>query len=235
MKIISLPIAGVMMLAACSAASAAVFSFNSGGEGFTASFNTASFDGPWLYGAGSGVGGSGAWSTEGQAPEINHPTTTDLTSPVLVVSSAGAVVMNFDHRWSFEADTSNWDGGSTFLSVNGGAFSHLPAASYTTIPYNGVVNGGSASELLNVESFVGKSAGYDAGTFLTSAVTLGSFAPGDTLQVRFRAAGDTNTSGGSPDWVVDNIVISNAVGVPEPGSAALLLLGLTGLLRRRRA
>jgi|GEM_PF-2159530 len=143
--------------------------------------------------------------------------------------------MSFDHRWSFEADTSNWDGGAAFISINGGAFSHLPAASFTAIPYNGVVNGGSASELLNVESFVGKSAGYDAGTFLTSTATLGSFAEGDTFQVRFRAAGDTNTSGGSPDWVVDNILISNAVGAPEPGSAALLFLGLTGLLRRKRA
>lgn len=235
MKHTTLPLAGVLLLAASGFASAATFSFNSGGEGFAASFNTAPFDGPWLHGAASGVGGSGAWSAEGQAPEISHPTTTDLTSPVLVVSSAGSVVMSFDHRWSFEADTVNWDGGSTFISVNGGAFTHLPAGSYTANPYNGIINGGSASELLNLDSFVAKSAGYDAGTFLTSTATLGSFAAGDTFQVRFRAAGDTNTSGGSPDWVVDNIVISNSTVVPEPGSAALLLMGLTGLLRRKRA
>src|SRR6186997_1253672 len=74
-------VATLLGLAAASVAPAASFSFNSSNEGFTSSFNTAPFDGPWTYAASGGAGGTGAWSTEGQAPEIQHPTTTDLTSP----------------------------------------------------------------------------------------------------------------------------------------------------------
>lgn len=219
----------------CTAASAAVsFDFNSKPGGFTSTFNTAEFNGPWTYGAASGAGGSGGWSTEGQGPESNHPNTTDLTSALLGVIAAGTLTLSFEHRWSFETDGNNWDGGAVFLSVNGGAFNQVLTANFSANPYNGVVAAGSASELKGLLSFVGKSAGYDAGTFLTSTATLGPFVIGDTLRVRFRAAADTNTSSGAPDWAVDNISLANVDIIPEPSTGMLGVMALLGLLQRRK-
>jgi hypothetical protein len=159
--------------------------------------------------------------------------TTDLTSATLGVDAAGVVSLSFDHRWAFEADTTNWDGGALFLSLNGGTFAQVPGSSFTANGYNGSVGAGN-SELTLQQAFVGTSAGHGAGTFLTSTATLGPFAAGDTLQLRFRAAYDTNTTGGSPDWAVDNITLSNVTVVPEPSVALLGGLSLLGLLRRRR-
>jgi MYXO-CTERM domain-containing protein len=209
------------------------YDFNANDGGFTSTLNTAAFDGPWVYGAASGAGGSGGWSTEGQSPENNHPNTTDLTSAVLGVDAEGVVSLSFDHRWSFEADDTNWDGGAVFLALNGGAFAQVLGANFTANGYNGSVGAGN-SQLTLQPAFVGTSAGHGAGTFLTSTATLGPFAAGDTLQLRFRAAFDTNTTGGSPDWAVDNISLSNVAVVPEPSVALLGGLGLLGLLRRRR-
>jgi hypothetical protein len=212
---------------------AVTYDFNANDGGFTSTLNTAAFDGPWVYGATSGAGGSGGWSTEGQNAEDNHPNTTDLNSQILGVSAAGAVTLSFDHRWAFEADATNWDGGGVFIAINGGVFTPVLGASFTANGYNGTVGAGN-SQLTGQPAFVGTSAGHAAGTLLTTTANLGTFAAGDTLQVRFRAAYDTNTSGGSPDWVVDNILVSNVNAIPEPCAVLLGGLGLLGLLRRRR-
>ena len=223
---------GLIVIGAASPAMGGiVFDFNSGNGGFASTLNTATFDGPWVYGA-VGVGGSGGWSTDGQSAEISHACTTDLTSPSLLVLSSGNVTLGFDHRYSFEFDGTRWDGGAVFVSLNGGAFTEVPGASFTANSYGGSVAANSASELAGQEAFTAASPGYAGSTFLTSTANLGTFAAGDSLQVRFRAAYDTNTSGGSPDWVVDNVVLSNII--PEPLTLSLLAMGSVVVLRRRR-
>jgi hypothetical protein len=231
-------LAAAAAVLAPAATAAVTYDFNSNDGGSTSTFNTAAFDGPWGYGAGAGAGGTGGWSTEGQVAEVGHPNTTDLTSALLGVSAAGPVTLTFEHRWSFEADGTNWDGGAVFVSQNGGPFTQLPVLSFTAVPYNGTIAAGSASELKGLLGFVGQSAGYATGAFVTSVASLGPFAAGDTLRIRFRAAYDSNTSGGAPDWAIDNVALSNADPIPEPGAAALCVLGclaFTAASRRNRS
>jgi hypothetical protein len=227
---ISIFAAVVLTSGACSAAT---FNFDGSSQGFTDSFNTPPFDGPWVYGATAGAGGTGGWSTDGQNADTGTPMTTDLTSPSLFVTTTGAVSLSFNHRFSFEDDGTKWDGGAVFLSVNGGAFTVVPTANFSLNPYNGSVAVDSASQMAGSSAFIGISAGYSFGTFITSTASLGSFTAGDQLMVRFRSAGDTNTTGGIPAWALDNVSIS-ATAVPEPAIASLLAGGVLMMARRRR-
>lgn len=205
-----------------SPASAATYDFNAGGGFSVTNFNDP-FDGPWVYGATSGVGGSGGWSTDGQGPELGRAPSTYLTSPAIPITAAGAVTLSFDHRYSFEVDA--WDGGAVFVSRNGGAFTKVPGGNFTANGYNGNVRPGSASELQSTEAFIETSAGYGAGQFQTSLAGLGSYVAGDSLRVRFTAAYDTNTTQGTPDWVIDNVIVNTPI--PEPTS--LLMLATAGV------
>jgi hypothetical protein len=73
----------------------------------------------------------------------------------------------------------------------------------------------------------------DTSTFINSVANLGTFAAGNTFSIRFMAASDTNTQGPfAPQWVVDNVTLTNVV--PEPGTAGLAGITALGMLRRRR-
>jgi hypothetical protein len=209
-------------LFAAAPASAATYDFNAGGGGFSVTNFNDPFDGPWVYGATSGVGGSGGWSTDGQGPELGRAPSTYLTSPAIPITAAGEVQLSFDHRYSFEVGA--WDGGALFVSRNGGAFSKVSGGSFTANGYNGIVLPGSNSELQGTEAFIETSAGYGEGHFLTSTANLGSYIAGDSLQIRFTAAYDTNTTQGTPDWAIDNVLVRTPI--PEPTS--LLLLATAG-------
>lgn len=209
--------------------------FDSSDASFGSSFNTAAFDGPWVYSANGGAGGSGGWVTVGQHANIGRSATTDLTSSPFVVSTNGNVSLSFDHRYSFEVDSGGaWDGGAVFVSVNGGAYSMVSNAAFSANGYTGAVTGWTyGSELAGAGAvFAGTSAGYETGTFLTSVADLGSFNAGDAISVRFRAAFDSNTRAGSPAWSIDNIAMANIV--PGPGSMALLGAAAFASRKRRR-
>jgi hypothetical protein len=222
-------------------AATAVYDFNTSGSGWVSSM-VVPFDNPWVYTPGAGTGGTGAWTTNGQGPDNGHSNTTLLTSPTFTVQAAGAVSLTFDHMFSFEGG--NWDGGVVQVSVNGGAFTTVGSASFTANGYNGTVIGygagggigtpGAESDLATQAAFVNDSAGRAASTFINSAANLGNFAAGNTFSVRFMAASDTNTQGPfAPQWVVDNVTVTNVV--PEPGPTGLLALAALGLIGRRRA
>lgn len=215
-------------------AQAQLFDFDSGDQGFTSTFNTAPFDGPWVRG-GWGVGGTGGWASDGQSASIGHPCTTDLTSPVININAAATVTLSFDQRYSFEsAAGQHWDGGAVYISVNGGDFTQVAEGSFTSNGYNGTVEAWTqGSELGGLRAFTQTSDGYANGNFISSVAELGAFAGGDTIQLRFRAAFDENTSGGSPDWLLDNVNVVQTV--PEPTSMAVLALGTLVLARRRRS
>jgi hypothetical protein len=203
--------------------------FNLNDGGFTSASPTGPFDGPWTYGASAGVGGTGGWFTNGQAPENLQPNTTTLTSPLHVVFSAGPVTLSFDHAFNFEFDGTRWDGGAVFTSINGGAFTEVASGDFTANGYNGTVSAISLSQLKGAPAFTQASSG-----FITSSANLGIFSVGDTIQVRFFAAADSNTSPDGADWVVDNVNINEINAVPEPVTFALLSIGLAGMAISRR-
>lgn len=156
----------------------------------------------WTYTAGS-------WHSTGQ---INGTAGNDnmsyLISPIYTVTQAGPVTLSFSHRYSFEAD---YDGGDVDVSVNGGAFTHVPTASFSQNGYNGVVPVGVDHSLRGLDAFVGNSTGHPA--FITSICTLANDVIGNTIQVRFASASDNNTVGNlSPaGWEVDSFVITGAL------------------------
>lgn len=203
-----------------------LFNFNTSGDGFTVASG-----GPvqsiWTYGASAGVGGNGAWFVNGTGNQ-GVPSYSILTSPVLAVTSTGSASLSFDHRYSFEYDGTRWDGGQVQVSVNGGAFTTV-ALSYTgTLTGNTILNG--------QPGFNGDSPGYGTPSYVTSTATLGSFVAGDLLRVRFVGAWDELVIGTVPNWVVDNVSVTNVL-VSEPAQFAVFtglgMLGWTWFRRRR--
>ena len=78
-----------------------------------------------------------------------------------------------------------WDAGQVRISVNGGAFTLVPAENFTANGYapGNIVGNGIA---LGQRAFNADSPGYAAGEFITSTATLGTFSKDDTVVVAVR-------------------------------------------------
>ncbi len=212
--------------------SQASFNFNTSDEGFTVA-SGGPVSSVWTYSATAGVGGNGAWYVNGTGGQ-GVPSYSALISPTLIVSATGVATLSFNHRYSFEDNSTPWDGGQVLVSVNGGAFTAVPNSAFTANGYNGALIGHGVLE--NQQAFNGTSAGYATPSYITSTLSLGSYFGGDTLRVRFLGAWDEAVVGPAPNWVVDNITVSN-VTVPEPtfvaGIFGIAVLGWTAGRRRR--
>lgn len=185
----------------CSESSDLVADFNGTDGGFTVT-TPQPYDGPWEY-----VAAAGAWRQNGQQLEIQHATTSMLNSPLMRVDATGRLVLTFAHRYSFEFDGARWDGGQVQVSLNGGAFVAVPDSAFTQNGYGGQkVASNSLSILRGQEAFTSESPGYAVGA-VTSIADLGLFNAGDTVQVRFLAAGDSNTGGRTPNWEIDSVSV----------------------------
>jgi hypothetical protein len=214
------------------------FNFNSNNGGFTTSSAGPNVtDGGWIYGSNVGVGGSGGWSVAGYAAGFPNNNSASLTSPTLTVSATGAVGLQFDSRFTFE---SGFDGGLVKISINGGAFQELTAAggSFSAFGYNGTVSGGQSG--ISGSAFTGVSSGYATPSYNTSIASI-NLTAGQTIKFQFFGSWDPATIGNNPDfsdqtpnWVIDNVSVSNAV--PEPqtyaGIAGLAMLGWATYRRR---
>ena len=176
--------------------------FNGGDGGFTITTPLA-YAGPWVYNA-----GTGSWRENGQIIENGLTNVSLLSSPPIVLTTAGGVTLSFDHRYSFE--DGNWDGGQVLISVNGGAFTLVSGANFIQNGYNGLAyaHGGAPA-------FVTDSPGF-AGGFITSQAYLGAFNNGDSIRVQFNAANDANTTGNlaPPSWEIDALTIKQGVSGP---------------------
>lgn len=176
--------------------------FNGGDGGFTVTTPLA-YAGPWVYNA-----GTGSWRENGQIVENGWTNVSFLSSPPIVLTTAGGVTLSFDHRYSFESG--NWDGGQVLISVNGGAFTLVPGAAFTQNGYNGsaFAHGGGPA-------FVTDSPGF-AGGYITSQAYLGAFNNGDSIRVQFNAANDANTTGNlaPPSWEIDSLLVKQGVTGP---------------------
>ena len=140
--------------------------------------------------------------------KLSLPDQQSLTSPVMHVES-GPLTISFQHRFSFESNSSgNWDGGIVEISNDGGA----TWTKVGTNPsfYNGVTNGVTTAPIgANKPAFVGRSTGWP--NFINASISLTAFANQD-VQIRFRIGADDST--GAPGWDIDNIVIGGLSTTP---------------------
>jgi hypothetical protein len=167
-----------------------------------------------------------AWARTGDA--MNHwwhgndtgvPSDEILTSPSLVVSTTVPFVMNFSHRYSFEADTAGgiyYDGAVMEISDDNGAtwvdvtkYAPKPIEpGYTqkinaTLPPDAGQSDASppeANPLAGRMGFAGDSPGYPS--YLTTSLDYGMTLAGKTVKFRFRIGTDEGT--GAPGWDIDN-------------------------------
>jgi hypothetical protein len=131
---------------------------------------------------------------------------TDLSSPILYVTSAAATVT---FRHSFNTET-GWDGGVLEISIGGGPFQDILTAggSFSAGGYTSALGGGSTNNPLS-----GRSAwNGNSGGFITTTAQLPSNANGKLVQLKWRFGADDNTTGtgANPGWFVDNISLSGA-------------------------
>jgi hypothetical protein len=167
------------------------------------------------------------WWSAGQNSAFADDNVSFLLSPIYTASRAGVVKLTFNHRYSFEADSVTYDGGAVDVSINGGAFYRVSALAFDQNPYNGVV--ASAATLLGQPAFTGNSTGHPA--FITSSCVLAGVQSGNTIQVRFVADYDNNTTGGlTPSgWEIDSFQLV------EGGSGAVSVACPCGTLQQTSA
>jgi hypothetical protein len=149
------------------------------------------------------------WYSAGQSTGFGTDNVSYLISPTNTVSQAGALRLTFTHRYSFERDTVNWDGGAIEVSINGGPWTYVPAAQFDQNGYTGTV--GSAPSLAGKQAFIGNSPGHPA--YITSSCLLASANPGDLVNIRFVADYDNNTTGNltPPGWQISSVQIAQGL------------------------
>lgn len=175
-------------------------SFAASYGGFTVTNTDPAPPGPWTHNATTGL-----WAADGSSPDCGGPYNSKLTSPAFSMPVADEVTLTFSHRYSFEPD--RWDGGQVWISVNGGAFTPVPATNYTANGYPpGVIQG--SGVLQNQPAFHDISPGYAEGTFITTSAFLGSFSANDTIVVQFVGGWDDCSNGAVPSWVIRDFALA---------------------------
>jgi len=175
--------------------------FNANDGGFTVVDTTDKVPpNPWIWDS-----ATGKWVTDGSTDACDGPYNSQLIGPSYMLTQAGVVSLSFSHRYSFESGL--WDAGQVRISVNGGAFTLVPAENFTANGYapGNIIGTGIA---LGQRAFNADSPGYAAGEFITSSATLGTFSKDDTLVVEFVGAWDDCSSGSHPCWVIDSMKLN---------------------------
>jgi hypothetical protein len=167
--------------------------------------------GPWAF-------KDGVWVSEGSVAGCGGPYHDFLTSPDYIVNAAGEVSLSIEHRHAFEGDM--WDAGQLWISVNGGGYADVGKDAFSANGYTDVAivgNGIAKGE----NGFGGTSAGYADGSYITTTASLGSFAAGDAISVRFVALYDDCATGTNPNWVVAGVSSDQMEASSVPGTANL--------------
>ncbi|MCV2360723.1 M4 family metallopeptidase [Paucibacter sp. TC2R-5] len=131
-----------------------------------------------------------------------------LESPEVTVPANGAK-LSFDHYVATEA---GYDGGNIKYSVNGGAWTVVPASAFIYNPYNMAAMlspaDGSDSPLAGEPGFSGTDGGQLAGSWGRSIVNLSALSgvtTGAKVKLRFEAANDG--CGGAIGWFLDDVMV----------------------------
>ena len=135
---------------------------------------------------------------------IDFPATSDtaLTSPPLMVSPTGSLVMQFDHRYAFQSSGGvNWDGAVIEISSDGGD-TWNDINTLGDPGYNGTIGDPTMTmqnALMGHMGYVGQSPSWP--DLATTTIDLGDTLAGKTVVVRFRIATDQIV--GDSGWDLD--------------------------------
>jgi hypothetical protein len=128
-----------------------------------------------------------------------------MESPdIAIPADPGAPRLTFDHYIASEA---NFDGGNLKVSINGGPFTHVPAAAFTFNPYN-VAALQPTNPLAGESGFSGTDGGVTGGSWGQSQVDLGALGvvSGDTIRLRYDFGMDG--CAGIDGWYVDDVTVT---------------------------
>ena len=156
----------------------------------------------WL--AGGGPGGNGCiqmWGYEASGDGLFY-----YTSPVITNNGLGVVTFSFDHQYWFK--DIQFDGGTLNFYRNG-VKAPVTGAMITSNPYNST-----SSQNATYPNIPMWDSSSGAGSWHRVVANMGTFQPGDTLQVEFEAIWDRSYLD-NPSWQVDNVqVVQNVQDYP---------------------
>ena len=139
------------------------------------------------------------------APGGDESGVLQLTSPAIAVPAGlSTPILTFDH---YIASEFRWDGGNVKISVDGGAWTLIPAADYTYNPYNTTlqtVAAGNTNPMASEAAFSGSDGGSVEGSWGQSQIRLSSSLAGHSIRLRL----DFGTDGcgaGLYGWFVDDV------------------------------
>lgn len=123
-----------------------------------------------------------------------------LLSPAInLPASLSGLNLQFQHWRLLEGSTTSCsDGGILEVSLDGGAFSQVPAAQLMTDPYTAPIASGSGNPLAGNPAWCGSKA------YTNSIVDLSGYA-GHSVRFRYRLG--TNNSGTREGWYVDDVKV----------------------------
>jgi hypothetical protein len=150
-----------------------------------------------------------------------------LQSPVIAIpaDTTAPVRMAFDHLVSMEL---SWDGGNLKASVNGGAYSLVPASAFTFNDYKRTLTSaasGNDNPLAGQAAFTGGDEGDVTSKWGQSQINLSAIGvdPGDSVQLRWELG--TDSCNGWDGWYVDDVRVYTCETCAAPGEAAELSIG----------
>ncbi|MBD3914716.1 M4 family metallopeptidase [Nocardioides hwasunensis] len=148
-----------------------------------------------------------------------------ITSPIVEMPGVvRAPKISFDH---YVATEIGYDGGNVKMSINGRAFTAVPAAAFIyNAPTTLTGTATNTNPLAGQPGFTGTDGGETKGSWGQSQIDLSAAGvkAGDTLQLRFDVGRDG--CGGNEGWYIDNVKVIDcklaakvsAVHVPEPST-----------------
>jgi hypothetical protein len=164
----------------------------------------------------TGTGAQQIWSRIEASP-FNHAwlgvgfgavSDTQLMSPPLVVG-ADPLVIAFDHRHSFEDQTTPYDGGVIEVSLDAGA-TWVDISTYAAPGYNGTLSNCCGNPLSGRPAFTARNASWPNRD--TVSLNLGTALAGQTIRLRFRIATDAAVA--DYGWELDNLSVQGITNTP---------------------
>jgi hypothetical protein len=139
------------------------------------------------------------------APGGDESGVLQLTSPAIAVPAGlSTPILTFDH---YIASEFRFDGGNVKISVDGGAWTLIPAADYTYNPYNTTFQtaaSGNTNPLAGEAAFSGSDGGTVEGSWGQSQIRLSSSLAGHSIRLRLDFGND-GCGAGLYGWFVDDV------------------------------